>query len=76
MRPLVRGSHIPLITKGDFAGLRVELPPLEVQDKIVALYELHRLERQLVDEIEAKRAELIHAISHRAAKRRPGRKKG
>jgi restriction endonuclease S subunit len=76
MRPLIRGSHIPLITKGDFAGLRLELPPLNVQDKIVALDELHRKERQLVAEIQAKRAELIHTISQRAAKRRTARKKG
>jgi hypothetical protein len=76
MRPLVRGSHIPLITKADFLGLRVELPPLEVQDKIVALDELHRRERQIVAEIQAKRAELIHAISQRAARRRAARKKG
>src|SRR5262245_56196918 len=76
MRPFVRGSHIPLITKSDFQELRVEVPPLEVQDRIVALDELHRRERQLVDEIQARRAELIHAISQRAATGRPGRKKG
>jgi hypothetical protein len=74
MRPLVRGSHIPLITKGDFQGLRIEVPPLEIQDRIVALDELHRRERQLVAEIQARRAELIHAISRRAVKRQPGRK--
>src|SRR5262249_42884475 len=76
MRPFVRGSHIPLITKGDFAELRVEVPPLEVQDRIVALDELHRRERHLVAQIQAKRDELIHVISQRAAKGRATRKKG
>jgi restriction endonuclease S subunit len=70
MRPLVRGSHIPLITKGDFAGLQVALPPLEVQDQIVALDELHRRERQLVADVQAKRARLVHAVSQRATRKK------
>jgi restriction endonuclease S subunit len=76
MRPLVRGSHIPLITKGDFAGLRVEVPPLAVQDKIVAVAELHHRERELVAAIQEKRAQLIHATCQRAARRRSARKTG
>ncbi len=76
MRPFVRGSHIPLITKGDFQALRIEVPLLEIQDRIVILDELHRQERQLVAKIQARRTELIHLISQRAAKRRPGKKKG
>jgi restriction endonuclease S subunit len=76
MRPFVRGSHIPLITKGDLQELRVEVPPPEVQERVVALGELHRRERQLVAEIQVKRAELIHAISRRAATRRPAGSKG
>jgi restriction endonuclease S subunit len=76
MRPFVRGSHIPLITKGDFQELRVEVPPLEVQDRIVTLDRLYRRERQLVAEIQSKRAELIHGVCQRAARRRVSTKKG
>jgi restriction endonuclease S subunit len=77
MRPFVRGSYIPLITKGDFQELRLEVPPLDVQDRVVALDELQRRERCLVAEIQAKRAELVYAVCRRATKRRkPARKKG
>jgi restriction endonuclease S subunit len=76
MRPLVRGSHIPLITKGDFMGLRIDVPTLEVQEAIEALAELERREQQLVAEIQARRAELVHTICQRAAKARARKKKG
>jgi restriction endonuclease S subunit len=76
MKPLVRGSHIPLITKGDFQELRIDVPPVDIQDRVVALDELHRQERQLVAEIQAKRAELIHVISQRAARRGTACKEG
>lgn len=69
MRPLVRGSHIPLITKRDFEDLTLDVPPVDVQQRIEAIDELHRRERDLVGQIEQKRAELVHAICARAAKR-------
>lgn len=76
MRPLVRGSHIPLITKGDFGELRINVPPLEVQDSIVALDELQRREHNLVRAIQQKRDVLVHEISQRAARRRLAGRKG
>lgn len=76
MRPFVRGSHIPLITKGDLQELAVEVPPLEVQDRIVSLDELYRRERRLVAEIQSKRAELIHGICQQAVRRRVSTRKG
>ena len=54
MRPLVRGSHIPLITKTDFAGLTLDVPPLETQQLIESIDSLHRRENTLMHLIQQK----------------------
>lgn len=74
MRPLVRGSHIPLITKRDFEELTLDVPPLGVQKLIETIDELHRREQELVEQLEQKRAEMVHAICARAAKSGPARR--
>ena len=67
MRPLVRGSHMPLVSKVDFRDLQIRVPPLAVQDKIVKLNELLQRETRLLGELQKKRASLIHAVSQRTA---------
>ena len=54
MRPLVRGSHIPLITKSDFEGLTIDVPPLDTQHLIESIDSLHRRENMLMQLIEQK----------------------
>lgn len=76
MRPLVRGSHMPLITKRDFEDLTVDVPPLDVQQLIETVDDLRRREQDLVGQLEQKRADLVHAICARAAKRGVARRKG
>lgn len=73
MRPLIRGSHIPLITKSEFAELQIAVPPIATQDTIVAVDELQYREQQLDTELQAKRAELIHTVCRRAAQGQFGR---
>jgi restriction endonuclease S subunit len=63
MRPFVRGSHIPLISKVDFQNLTVRLPPLAVQTRIVDLQKLFDRERELTAAIQQKRGELLQAVS-------------
>lgn len=67
MRPLVRGSHIPLITKADFAELEIDVPPLKTQAAIESIDALHRHERKLSRLIEDKRTLMIEAVCHAAA---------
>lgn len=67
MRPLVRGSHIPLITKGDFEELTLDVPPLETQQLIENIDSLHRRENTLMQLIQQKRSQLIDAACAKAA---------
>jgi len=76
MRPLVRGSHIPLITKSDFEGLTLDVPPLETQQRIEAIDSLHRRENTLMQSIQQKRSQLIDAVCAQAATRDQTQKKG
>jgi hypothetical protein len=70
MRPFVRGSHMPLVSKTDFQELTIPVPPLDVQRRIVALNELLDRERRLTTAIQEKRSALVHALSQKAANRR------
>ncbi|QVL30294.1 restriction endonuclease subunit S [Telmatocola sphagniphila] len=65
MRPFVRGSHIPLISKTDFQDITIRLPPLAVQRRIVELHRLFDRERELTTEIQSKREMLLQAVSRK-----------
>jgi restriction endonuclease S subunit len=67
MRPFAQGTHMPLVSRADFQELAVPIPSLETQGRIVRLDELLAEERRLMAEIQARRAALVHAASHRAA---------
>jgi len=70
LRPFVRGSHMPLVSKADLAGQWIEIPPLATQDAIIALDEFYRREQGIMVEIRKKRAELIQTVSINAARRK------
>ena len=74
--PLVRGSHIPLITKTDFGGLTLDVPPLETQQLIETIDSLHQRENTLVQLIQQKRSRLIDAVCVKAATRGHTNRKG
>jgi restriction endonuclease S subunit len=76
MRPLVRGSHIPLITKTDFEQLTLDVPPLETQHVIEAIASLHRREQTLMQLLQQKRTQLIDAVCTKAATRGNTNRKG
>ncbi len=65
MRPFVRGSHIPLISKADFQDLTIRVPPVAVQRRIIELHRLFARERELTAAIQSKRGELLQAISRK-----------
>jgi hypothetical protein len=63
LRPLSRGTHMPLVSKSDFQDLLITLPPLAVQEKILELQNLFDRERELTSALQHKRGELVQAIS-------------
>jgi len=60
-------TTIPLIPKSAFETLIIDLPPLDVQRKIVELNDLLKKERELIDKLLQKREHLIQAVSLGAA---------
>lgn len=65
IRPYHRGSHIPMVSRSDIEGLRIHVPPLEVQRRILLLNQLFDNERHLVAEIQEKRRLLIQMVSRK-----------
>lgn len=77
LKPCVQGSNTPMVSRADFEQITIEIPPLEIQQKIVALNELVEKERRLLTRLQEKRAALVHAITMkavRAATKRKGKK--
>jgi hypothetical protein len=65
LRPYHRGSHIPMVSRADVEGLRVEVPPLDVQRRILTLNNLLEQERRLSSAIQEKRSLLVQAVSRK-----------
>lgn len=63
LRPVTRGSNMPLISKSDFQNLTISLPAIAVQDKILALQQLIDRELELTTDIQRKRGKLVEAVS-------------
>lgn len=49
------GSSIPSIRKNELADFEINLPPLQVQHKIVEMYDLHNKEIHLLDQLKEKK---------------------
>ena len=64
-----RGTGIPFIRMEDFAALEVPIPPLDVQERIVALHALALRESELLSQLESKRTQLIRGLCLAAARR-------
>ena len=57
-----RGTHMPLIPLSAFVGLKVDLPDIETQKKIVELSRLMEKEKQMLSALQVKRSLLINAV--------------
>lgn len=66
LRPFVRGSQMPLISLGDFEQLKIDFPPMRVQEILVSLEDLVICERELRSTIQRMHQRLINAICLRA----------
>ena len=63
-----RGTHMPIIGKSEFEQMKVNIPPLQVQAKIVKLSKLLRQEDELVEKIKEKRRQIVQSICLNAAR--------
>jgi restriction endonuclease S subunit len=64
---LSQGSHMPFVSKNEFQDLPVPIPALELQDTIVALFELAEQEHSILTELAEKRSALIQSLTLAAA---------
>ncbi|MDS4040941.1 MAG: restriction endonuclease subunit S [Candidatus Competibacter sp.] len=65
LRPFHRGSHVPMVSRTDVEELRIEAPPLDVQQRILTLNGLLDRERRLCAAILEKRRLLAWAVSRK-----------
>lgn len=68
LQSVSRGSGMPFIPKDAFADLEINIPPMDVQRKIVELHYLSRHEQQLIHQLATKRAELVSGLCLSAAR--------
>jgi hypothetical protein len=59
LRAVSKGSRVTLVAKADLELLEVEVPSLEVQQKILAITRLQEREQQVATMLLARRAELV-----------------
>lgn len=62
------GTHMPLVPMSAFKELKIEVPAMETQKKIVELSILMEKEKKLMTELQGKRSLFINAICLNASK--------
>jgi restriction endonuclease S subunit len=67
LKDSARGSYIPFIAKGDLDEFSVQIPSLEMQDKIVAVDALNRRVRDLESKLELLERQHADAVTWLAA---------
>ena len=65
LRPYHRGSHIPMLSLTDVENQRIQVPPLDLQQRILRLHELLDQERRLTTAIQERRSLLVQAVSRK-----------
>jgi hypothetical protein len=66
---LQQGTHVPQVSITDFGDLTIDVPPLDVQERIVALDDLGRREYRLALDIAERRADMVRRVCIEAARR-------
>lgn len=69
IRAMRMGSSVPFVPMAAFSRLEVPLPPVEVQNSIVALQELVLAEQCLLEEIGERRRDLVNGMMLEAVRR-------
>ena len=63
-----RGTHMPLVPLSEFKNLKIDIPDIETQKRIIELNRLFDRESKLLNKILEKRSLLIRGISINSAK--------
>lgn len=71
LKPIHRGSHMPMVARADLESLKIHVPRLAVQERVLHLNELLQRERHLATAIQEKRALLVQAASNRLIRENP-----
>ena len=69
LRTFMKGTQQPLVSRKDIENLEVQIPPLSVQEAIVALDDLRVVEQRLSAVLQEKRSQLVQTISMQAVRR-------
>lgn len=56
------GTNIPMLNKQSLGALKIPIPPLETQEKIVAMHELWEQEKQLTEQLLINREKMLEGI--------------
>jgi hypothetical protein len=67
LRLVHKGTHMPIVAKSDFMQLQIDLPSLDVQQRIVAVDGLARREQRLLLELLDTKKTLINQVCAQAA---------
>lgn len=71
LRPFLRGTHMPMISKADTENLRIHVPSLEIQRRILRLNQLLDEEHRLSLAIHERRGRLVQAVSRKLMLEQP-----
>jgi restriction endonuclease S subunit len=71
-----RGTHMPMVGRSEFEEMPIDIPPLEIQHKIVGLNKLRKQESRIIKELEEKRTQLIQTKCLKAVKHFSKKKRG
>lgn len=71
LAPHTQGTHMPFVSQSAFQDLTVPLPPLSVQDTVVALAHLAEREQSILAQLASKRAALVQSLTLAAAEDAP-----
>lgn len=73
-KQLAKGTHMPFVSMAEFRELDIPIPPLSVQEHIVAIAALADEEQAILAQIAEKRAHLIQSTCLTAAGATPARR--
>ncbi|MBP9013925.1 MAG: restriction endonuclease subunit S [Smithella sp.] len=68
-----RGTHMPVVPKSSFENMIIDVPSLEIQQRIVKLDSLLEKERHLQNKLIEKRNMLVNAVCLNAIKNKPNK---
>jgi hypothetical protein len=69
IKDIAKGSYVPFVSKAALGELRLPVPPMQTQDRIVAIADLRQTERQLALQLEHLRQHLVDGANWQAVAR-------